>query len=111
MDSKLPRVSIVTPVYNNAEYLAECIESVLAQTYPNWDYTIVNNCSTDGTLTMAQAYAARDARIRVVTNERFVPVIQNYNNAVRQTSAESAYCKILAADDWLFPECLQRMVG
>ena len=44
----LPLVSIITPLYNNAEHLSECIESVLAQTYPHWDYTIVNNCSTDG---------------------------------------------------------------
>ena len=42
-----PLVSIVTPVYNGELYLRECIDSVLAQSYENWDYTIVNNCSTD----------------------------------------------------------------
>ena len=42
------RVSIVVPLYNNAEHLTECIESVVAQTHQNWDCTIVNNCSTDG---------------------------------------------------------------
>src|SRR5256885_7775223 len=42
-----PRVSVITPVYNGEEFLSECIESVLAQSYQNWDYTIVNNCSTD----------------------------------------------------------------
>ena len=45
-----PLVSVVTPVYNGQAYLAECIESVLAQSYSNWQYTVVNNCSTDATL-------------------------------------------------------------
>ena len=105
-----PLVSIVTPVYNGERYLRECIEGVLAQTYSNWRYSIVNNCSTDRTLDIAHEYAARDSRIRVVTNERFVGVIENYNNALRQTSADSAYCKVVAADDFLFPECLERML-
>jgi glycosyltransferase involved in cell wall biosynthesis len=106
-----PLISIVTPVYNGEKHLRECIHSVLAQTYSNWRFSIVNNRSTDGTLGIAQEYAARDSRISVVTNERFVGVMENYNNAVRQTSVDSAYCKVVAADDWLFPECLERMLG
>ena len=105
-----PLVSIVTPVYNGELYLRECIDSVLAQSYENWDYTIVNNCSTDRTLEIAQEYAARDARIRIHTNETFVRVIQNYNIAFRQISPESKYCKPVAADDMLLPECVEKMV-
>ena len=45
-----PLVSVVTPVYNGDKYLADCVESVLKQTYQNWEYVIVNNCSTDRTL-------------------------------------------------------------
>ena len=62
---KQPLVSVVTPVYNEEKNLAECIESVLAQTYPNWEYVIVNNCSTDRSLQIAESYAAQDKRIRV----------------------------------------------
>jgi glycosyltransferase involved in cell wall biosynthesis len=112
MDSKqLPLVSIVTPVYNNAEYLAECIESVLAQTYPNWDYTIVNNCSTDGTGEVARRYAAKDRRIRVHDNKQFLRAVPNHNHALRQISPESKYCKIVFGDDWMFPRCLEEMVA
>lgn len=106
-----PFVSVVTPVYNGAPYLRECIESVLAQTYPHWDYTIVNNCSTDGTLDIAQEYAARDPRIHVHTNPTFVRAIANHNIAFRRISPRSRYCKMVAADDWLYPECLEKMVA
>ncbi len=105
-----PLVSVVTPVYNGGKYLRECIESVLAQTYTNWDYTVVNNCSTDGTLDIAQEYAARNPRIRIHNNETFVPVIANHNIGFRQISSKSKYCKVVAVDDWLFPECLDKMV-
>jgi glycosyltransferase involved in cell wall biosynthesis len=105
-----PLVSVVTPVYNGEPYLRECIESVLAQTYTHWDYTIVNNCSTDGTLDIAREYAAKDCRIRLYSNETFVRVIQNHNIAFRQISSESKYCKVIFADDLLFPECVERMV-
>ena len=106
----VPLVSIVTPVYNGEAYVRQCVESVLAQTYTNWDYTIVNNCSTDRTLEIAREYAAKDQRIRVHDNETFVPVVANHNIALRQISPESKYCKVVFADDWLYPECLEKMV-
>ena len=107
----LPLVSVVTPVYNGEKYLAECIESVLAQTYRNWEYIIVNNCSTDRTTDIAQRYARQDTRIRIHTNQEFVSAIQNHNIAFRQISPASKYCKVVHADDWLFPECIMRMVS
>ena len=109
--SSQPLVSIVTPVYNGAEYLSECIESVLAQTYQNWEYTIVNNRSTDDSMEIARRYAARDGRIRIYDNERFLQVIANHNVALRQISPASKYCKFVFADDWIFRECIERMVA
>ena len=67
-----PLVNVFTPVYNGEEFLCECIESVLAQTYRNFSYTIVNNKSTDRSLEIALAYAGKDSRVRVVSNETFV---------------------------------------
>ncbi|MBZ5572760.1 MAG: glycosyltransferase [Acidobacteriia bacterium] len=105
-----PLVSIVTPVYNGAKYLVECIESVLGQTYRNWEYIIVNNCSTDNTLEIARKYAEQDSRIRVVSNHHFVGVIENHNVAFRLISQESRYCKVVSADDYLLPECVEKLV-
>jgi glycosyltransferase involved in cell wall biosynthesis len=108
--SSEPLVSILTPVYNEEQYLAECIESVLAQTYENWDYTIIDNCSTDGTAEVARRYAARDRRIRIHVNQQLLSVIPNHNVALRQISPGSKYCKMVLGDDWIFPTCLKQMV-
>lgn len=110
MISNEPLVTVVTIVYNGDKYLAECIESVLAQTYRHYEYVIVNNCSTDRTLEIAREYVAKDDRIRVVCNERHVEVMENYNIGFRSLSPESKYCKMVDADDWLTPDCLSKMV-
>jgi glycosyltransferase involved in cell wall biosynthesis len=106
-----PLVSVVTPVYNGAEYLAECIESVFNQTYQNWEYVISDNCSTDGSLELARGYEARDPRVRVVQEEVFLDQLASANRSLREISPDSKYTKVLHADDWMFPECLERMVG
>ncbi len=105
-----PLVSVLTPVFNGAPYLAECIESVLAQTYANWEYTIVDNGSRDASRAIAQSYAARDSRVRVVAFDEPVGQIQSLNRTVRLLSDASVYCKLAFADDWLFPGCLSDMV-
>jgi glycosyltransferase involved in cell wall biosynthesis len=105
-----PLVSVVTPVYNGEAFLAECIESVLAQTYSNWEYIVVDNHSTDGTSRIAHHYAGRDGRIHVYHNDELLPIIANHNHALGLMSPDSKYCKIVSADDWLYPECLSRMV-
>jgi len=110
MTNSEPLVSIVTPMYNGERYLRECIDSVLAQTYENWEYIIVNNCSKDGSLAICEEYAARDARIKIINNKEFLGAIQNQNNSLRLISKESKYCKIVHTDDWIFPECVERMV-
>src|SRR5215470_4182760 len=105
-----PLVSVLTPVYNGEAYLAECIESVLAQTYGNFEYIIVNNCSKDRTLEIALSYAKKDHRIRVHNNQEFVPVIDNHNIAFRLMSPSAKYCKMVSGDDYLLPECIAKMV-
>jgi glycosyltransferase involved in cell wall biosynthesis len=106
----LALVSVVTPFYNTAPYLAQCIESVLAQTYPHFEYILMDNCSTDGSAEIAESYARRDARIRLIRCSEFLSQLANYNRGLKAISDSSKYCKIVQADDWIFPECLQSMV-
>ena len=110
MDANLPLVTVLTPVYNGGECLSTCIESVLNQDYKNWEYIIVNNCSSDSTFDIASRYAEIDSRIRVISNPRFVDVIENHNIAFKQVPKGSKYCKVVSADDWIYPECIRRTV-
>src|SRR5580658_7088179 len=105
-----PLVSIVTPFHNTAPYLAQCIESVLAQTYSRFEYILVDNCSTDGSSEIADAYAKRDTRIKLIRRSSLLSQVQNYNGALAEISARSQYCKMVQADDYIFPECLGLMV-
>ena len=105
-----PLVSVVTPIYNAAAYLRECIESVLAQTCKRFEYVVVDNRSTDGSLEIAKHYAALDQRIRIHSNPEHLPAVDNFNRALGFISRGSRYTKIVFADDWLYPECLERMI-
>jgi len=106
-----PLVSVVTPVYNGAPYLAECIESVIGQSHQNWRYSIVDNCSTDQSIAIAERYARLDNRITVHRNHVHVGAVANHNIALRHVSDDSRYAKLLSADDWLYPEFLERLVA
>jgi glycosyltransferase involved in cell wall biosynthesis len=105
-----PLVSIVTPMFNEEKHVASCIESLLAQTYQNWECLIADNCSTDSSSQIVDAYAERDPRIRVERNDRCLRAVENFNCALRKISRSSKYCKIVFADDFIFPECLEQMV-
>ena len=64
----MKKVTIVLPVYNGSKYLRHSVESVIAQTYQNWELIIVNDCSSDASPQIAEEYARRDSRIRVIHN-------------------------------------------
>jgi glycosyltransferase involved in cell wall biosynthesis len=108
--AKEPLVSVVTPVFNTEAHLAECIDSVLKQTYRNWEYVIVDNRSSDRSAAIAEEYTRKDKRIRLVRADVHLEQLPNYNRAMRLISASSVYTKIVQADDWILPECLERLV-
>src|SRR5436190_11264739 len=105
-----PLVSVVTPTYNNEAFIAECVESVFAQTYEHWEYLIVDDASTDGTLELAQSYAERDSRITIHRHDNRLGVPANWNRALGYLSPESMYLKFVHADDSLYLACIVRMV-
>src|ERR1700749_1571107 len=81
-----PLVSIVVPAYNEAKHIRECIESLLVQTYQNWECIIANNCSTDYTGDIGRQYAAKVSRVRVHDNEECLRAVPNFNQALRRIS-------------------------
>ena len=72
-------ISVVLPVYNGEKYLRESIDSVIAQTYQNWELLIVDDCSTDSTALIAKEYAEKDSRIHYYLNEKNLRLPRNLN--------------------------------
>ncbi len=101
------KVSICVPAYQAGDHLAATIESVLGQTFTDWELIVVDNASTDQTFTIASSF--RDSRIRVVQNPSVIPAVENWNKAAAQASAP--LIKVLCADDVLRPDCLVREVA
>jgi glycosyltransferase involved in cell wall biosynthesis len=104
----MKKVAIGLPVYNGDNYLAAAIESILAQSYGDFDFLISDNASTDGTEEICRAYAKRDPRIRYVRQAQNVGAAANYNLLVPMT--DSPYFKWAAHDDLLAPGCLAACV-
>lgn len=105
------RVSVITPFHNTARYLDECIGSVTAQTFRDFEYILVNNQSTDGSAEIARRWAAQDSRIRVYDQPRLLSQPDNYSDAMTRIGPRSEYVKVVQADDWIYPECLERLVA
>lgn len=105
---KNPKVSIVLPCYNGATMIGEAIESVIAQTYQDWELIIVNDCSTDNTLEVAQSYAEKDQRIRVFSNEKNSKLPATLNHGFREAKGE--LWTWTSDDNLLLPTMLEEFV-
>jgi glycosyltransferase involved in cell wall biosynthesis len=99
-----PLVSICIPVYNGANYLAEAVESVMAQNHPRLELLIQDNASTDDTPALCEALAARFAPIRVQRNPATVSMPANWNLAINRAQGE--FVLLLSHDDLLKPDFL-----
>jgi len=100
-----PKVSICIPTYNYAKYIAECIESVISQTYKDFELIIVDNCSVDNTEEIVKSYISSSNKVKYFCNTENIGMTANWNRCLELASGE--YVKILCADDLLMPQCLQ----
>jgi glycosyltransferase involved in cell wall biosynthesis len=108
-DSTKPYVSIGMPVYNGAKYLRDALESLLSQTFTDFELIISDNGSTDSTPDICRAYAARDARVRYYRYEINRGATWNYNNVAGL--ARGVYFRWAAHDDMCAPTYLERCVA
>ena len=101
-------VSVIMPSYNTAKFIKETIESVLAQTYKNWELIIVDDCSTDNTDEIVNAYLT-DSRIKYIKNEKNSGAAVSRNRALRE--AAGRWIAFLDSDDLWAPEKLEKQLA
>jgi glycosyltransferase involved in cell wall biosynthesis len=107
--SHLPRVSVGIPVYNGEPFLAQALDSILGQTFGDFEVIISDNASTDRTQDICRMYMAQDTRIRYVRNDVNLGAAKNYNRVFDLSSGE--YFKWAAADDLCAPNYLAKCVA
>jgi glycosyltransferase involved in cell wall biosynthesis len=105
-----PLVSVVAPFRNTAPYLRQCLDSILAQNYKEFECILSDNCSSDRSGEIAEEYARKDSRIRFIRQPSLLSQGDHYNSVLKHISDVSTYCKIVQADDFIFPDCLRLMV-
>ena len=99
------KISIIMPVYNAQEYIHDAIDSIIKQTYKNWELIIIDDCSKDSTLEICKDYAKRDDRIKVYKNDINLGISRNKNKAM--TYATGEYITFCDDDDTMEADALK----
>jgi glycosyltransferase involved in cell wall biosynthesis len=103
---KKPIVTVAIPVFNGEKEIADAIQSVLNQTFVDFELIMIDDCSTDQTLSVARSFS--DHRIRIIENEVNLGYIGNFNRAVQE--AKGTYLKILCHDDVIVANCIEMQI-
>ncbi|MBR5506594.1 MAG: glycosyltransferase [Clostridia bacterium] len=101
-----PEISVIMSVYNGETYLKEAIDSIINQTFQNWELIIINDCSTDSTGEILAGFALMDERIKIHTNETNLKLPSSLNKAISLCSGK--YIARMDADDICLPERLEK---
>ena len=107
--SKSPLVSICVPTYNGRDHLKECMASIRAQSFTDFEVVICDDQSSDGTLDFARELAGGDGRFRFIANPRRFGLVGNWNNTIAQARGE--WIKLLFQDDLLAPSCVEKLLA
>lgn len=105
----MPTVTVCTQVYNTREYLAQCVESVLNQTFQDFEYLIIDNGCTDGSQGMLRRYAAQDNRIKLIRYETNIARCRWLEPTQKQGLGR--YFANLDSDDWWEPNYLEKLLA
>jgi Glycosyltransferases involved in cell wall biogenesis len=103
---EFPKITVLIPVYNREKYVAAAIESILTQTFPDFELLVIDDGSTDRSREIIQSY--RDPRLRLVCNERNLGIPKTRNRGIQLARGE--YLAFLDSDDWAYPERLAKQV-
>lgn len=95
----MPRISILIPLYNAENFIAQTIESVLQQTFQDWELIILDDCSTDNSYIVAKALETKDSRIKVYKNSHNLGMLGNWNEGIKYCHSEY-FAKLDADDLW-----------
>ncbi|MEP7194571.1 MAG: glycosyltransferase family 2 protein [Actinomycetota bacterium] len=104
---KAPRVSVVVPSFNNAEFIEATMDSILAQSFEDFELVVADHSSSDGTWQLLQRYAA-DPRVRLLQTQTGGGAPQNWERVTMAARAELV--KLVCGDDLIYPDCLARQV-
>jgi len=107
---ELPFVTVFTPNYNKSKFLQETIESVLRQTYENFEYIIIDDCSTDNSWDIINNYASKDERIKTFRNDKNMKIVKTRNEGFHLSSSKAKYYAILDSDDVSTPNRIEEQV-
>ncbi len=102
-----PRISVIVPVYNVEAYVERCLASLAAQTYPQTEFLVIDDCSADGSGQICDAWAARDGRFQVVHLPENLGLSNARNEGVRRASG--AYISFVDSDDYVEPQLLEAL--
>ena len=108
-DVKIPAASVLMPVYNNAPFLDEAVSSILGQSFADFELIIVDDGSDDGSAAILAAWAGRDCRIRVLSNEGNRGIVHSLNRGLAE--CRGAYVVRMDSDDIALPDRLARQIG
>lgn len=104
-----PKLTLALPVYNGANYIRDALDSILAQTFRDFELIICDNASQDETCAIVESYAAQDDRIRLIRNPKNLGAFANYNLGFEEARGE--YLKWCAHDDTLSPNFLAECIA